>query len=228
MKLKIIVPLVATALTVLAACNHAPGLDIETFTLEHRSAYEAAELIGPYVFGDREVNPGAMSATPNALTVRETRDNLEKIARVLEEFDRPIPTVRLRFQLIEADSFQEEDPAISEVTEELRRLFPFQGFRLMGEALVTVAGGTMEEQEASHRFLGPDEIFTLQVAARIERPGSIRLNPVQLFHGIAPSGANRLLETSVNVARGQTVVIGGGRSTDTERAYILTVRAEVE
>jgi hypothetical protein len=222
MKLKMMAILAAALSLSLWACNNGPNLDIRTFTLENRSAYEAAELIGPYVFTDREQNPGAMSATSNALTVRETPDNLEKIARVLAEFDQPIPTLRLRFQLIEADSFADEDPAIADVTAELRSLFQFEGYRLLGEALVTVAGGTMEEQEANQSFLGPDQIFSVQLAARVERPGSIRLNPVRLWAG----DSDVLLETSVNVAEGQTVVIGGGRTRGGEGAYILTVRAE--
>ena len=109
----------------LTACNRGPTLDVRTFQLQHRSGFEAAELISPYVYTDRETNPGAMSATGNAISVRETRDNLDKIARVLEEFDQPVPGLRLRFGLIEADSFQGSDPAIADVVQELRSLFRF-------------------------------------------------------------------------------------------------------
>ena len=82
------------------ACNQTPDLDIETFNLTHRSGHEATEIIYPYVFQDREGAPGTMSATQDAISVRETRDNLEKIGRVLAEFDQPQEELRLRFQLI--------------------------------------------------------------------------------------------------------------------------------
>ncbi|NNM06155.1 MAG: hypothetical protein HKO65_13785, partial [Gemmatimonadetes bacterium] len=131
-----------------------PKLDVRTFNLEHRSGYEAADLIEPYIFEDREGAPGDMNATMEAITVRESRDNLEKIGRVLEEFDKPIPGIRLRFQLIEADSFQERDPAIADVVDELENLFQFEGYRLLGEAVVPVAGGSRGGQSFSQRFLG--------------------------------------------------------------------------
>jgi len=215
----------------LVACDgfYNPKLDVQTFNLEYRSGYEASELISPYVFGDREGAPGDMSATVDAITVRETRDNLDKIGRVLAEFDRPIPGVRLYFQLIEADSFQEEDPAIADVVDELRSLFRFDGYRLLGEATVPVAGGTMDRQSFSQRFLGVDNPITVEAAARVMATGTVRLDPVQLR-----DTWDELLTTSVNLTPGQTIVIGGtqartrleGGSPGGETVLILTVRAE--
>lgn len=147
-----------------------------------------------------------------------------KIARVLAEFDQPIPPVRLRFQLIEANSFQDDDPAIAEVVQELRSLFRFDGYRLLGEALVTLAGGTMDHQEFTQRFLGTDENFQVASRVRMERPGTVRLDPITLRDG----DYDMLLETSVYVSQGQTVVIGGAKARVGGRSFILTVRAESE
>jgi hypothetical protein len=215
---------VAAFCLALTACNRGPSLDVRTFQLQHRSGYEAAELISPYVYTDRETNPGAMSPTGNALSVRETRDNLDKIARVLEEFDQPVPGLRLRFQLIEADSFQGTDPAIADVTDELRSLFRFQGYRLRGEALVAVAGGAQEQQETRQPFLGTDGAFLVWVDAQIQRPGVVRLDRIRLIE----EDRAYLLETSVTVSAGQTLVIGGTTAQDGEHSYILTVSAETE
>ncbi len=204
-------------------------LDVQTFTLQHRSGYEAAELIQPYVFGDREEAPGDMSATQEAITVRETRDNLEKIGRVLEEFDVAIPGIRLFFQLIEADSFPEEDPSIAEVVEELRSLFRFEGYRLLGEAVVPVAGGYQGRQEFSQPFLGVEYRITVEARAQVMSNGLVRLDPVRLS---VPW--DELMTATVNISPGQTLVIGGtqgetrlvdGRPTG-ESTLVLTVRAE--
>lgn len=219
------------AVLLLGACGRmgGPKLDVETFNLENRSGYEAAELINPYVFGDRADAPGAMSATADAITVRETRDNLDKIRRVLEDFDQPIPGVRLYFQLIEADSFRDEDPAIADVVAELRSLFRFQGYRLAGEAMVPIAGGNQDRQSFSQRFLGVDNPVTVEADARIQRDGTVRLDPVQLR-----DTWNQLMAATVNITPGQTIVIGGTQATDfssgtsgSDRIIILTVRAEV-
>lgn len=201
-----------------------PDLDVRTFNLEHRSGYEAAELVHPYVFSDREESPGSMSATPDAISVRETPDNLDRIARVLEAFDQPIPTLRLRFRLIEADSFREVDPEIADVVEELRSLFRFDGYRLLGEAMVSVAGGTMDRQGFSQRFMGSADVFQVRSEARLVKPGTVRLEPVQLWGG----GNDNLLETSVTISAGQTVVIGGARARLGERSFILTATAETD
>jgi hypothetical protein len=218
------------AVLLLSACGRfgAPKLDVETFNLDNRSGYEAAELINPYVFADRADAPGAMSATDAAITVRETRDNLEKIRRVLQEFDQPIPGVRLHFQLIEADSFRDEDPAIADVVAELKSLFRFEGYRLVGEAMVPVAGGSQGRQSFSQRFLGVEDPVTVEAEARIQRNGTVRLDPVQLLEF-----RNQLMAATVNITPGQTIVIGGTQSIgyssenpSENRVFILTVRAE--
>lgn len=91
-----------------------------------------------------------MSFVDDAVTVRETPDNLDKIARVLAQFDRPTLSVRLHFQIIQADGAARSDPAIAEVEAALRKLFRFRGYRLVGEAVV---GGT-EHSEASQEIAG--------------------------------------------------------------------------
>jgi hypothetical protein len=215
------------------ACDQlgGPKLDVQTFNLDHRSGYEAADLINPYVFGDRAKNPGAMSATMDAITVRETRDNLDKIARVLNEFDQPVPGFRLHFQLIEADSFEEEDPAIADVVQELRSLFRFEGYRLLGEAMVPVAGGSEDRLTFNQRFLGVDNPIFVEATGRVLRTGAVRLDPVMLR-----DTWGELMATSVNVTPGQTIVIGGAQARaqgvdgrpSGERVLILTVRAETQ
>jgi len=214
--------LLLPALTLgISACNRIPQLEVRTFNLEHRSGYEAAELVEPYVFRDREGAPGTMSATPDAVSVRETPDNLDRIGQVLADFDRAIPAVQLRFQLIEADSFQEADPAIAEVVQQLQELFRFDGYRLVGEAMVAVGGGSMDRQEFRQRVLGTNEEFSINGEAAVQRPGVVRLDGLRLWQG----GNDVLLETSVNVSAGQTVVIGGTRARVGGRSFILTVTA---
>lgn len=202
-----------------------PALDVETFNLQHRSGLEAAELIAPYVFTDRTEAPGQVASTPEGLTVRETRDNLERIGRVLEEFDRPYPSVRLRFQLIEADSFRDEDPAISEVVDELRELFRFEGYRLLGEAVVAVGGGRSRFQQP---FFGAGgdlpERYIVEGEAVSRNQGAVRLDEIRLWS----ENGGSVLGTSVNVVHNQTLVMGGSVEYQSGRNLILTVKAEID
>ncbi len=122
---------------VLAACGRAPNLETRTFRLQSLADHVALTVIDPYVYGDRPNAPGAATAMQGVLTVRETRDNLDRIARVLEEFDSPRQSVTLHFQVILANGAGSADPAIAEVEEELRKLFRFAGYRLVAQGSVT-------------------------------------------------------------------------------------------
>lgn len=210
---------VALALT---GCQ-APSLDTRTFEVQYLPAYEVDQLIAPYVFTDRERNPGMMSTSQGAVTVRETRDNLDKIARVLEEYDRPRPSVMLHFQIIEANGAAETDPAISAVEAELRRLFRFEGYRLVAETQVGGIQGTGIRQAVSSA--AGDE-FMIQAGVTEVRTGT-EFVTVTLDVGLMTADVGRILETSVTIPAGHSVVLGTANAPAFSGALILVVRAEI-
>ncbi|MDH3290129.1 MAG: hypothetical protein OEO20_11850 [Gemmatimonadota bacterium] len=213
----------------LAACGGSAldRLDTQTFQLQHLDAQEAAQLIDPYVYHDREGAPGRMGHAGNTLTVRETKDNLDKISRVLTEFDRPKPGVRLHFQIIEASDrgpAEQFDPAIADVEAELRKLFKYQRYRLLNDAVV---GGT----EGSHIEQAVGDITTpdgnsWMITANI---GTVRAfgdsGSVELRVGIR-SPYRGTLETTVNARAGQTIVVGNAQLASGGGTVILTVKPE--
>src|SRR6058998_1501107 len=128
----------AITLALLTACSpHGPSLDTRTFALKYLRGSDAVSIVVPYIYTDRPNAKGVFSVSDNAITVRETPDNLDKIARVLAEYDRPRPFVRLTFHLIEADGAATTDPAIRDVEATLRQLFRFRGYRLVAEGVVS-------------------------------------------------------------------------------------------
>lgn len=232
-----ILPLVTA--TVAACQPGAPELDTRTFGLQHLDGGTAEVILMPYVYTDRETSPGMMTAAAGAVTIRETPDNLARIERVLEEMDRAAPEVLLRFQVIEANGPGEPDPAIADVEAELRELFRFEGYRLVGEAVVSPGqSGSFQTS-----VLGADDGWRI-VGNRVEggtrvgsfaggdRPGSssagrrIRLDDIMLLR---ESGLGEVaLRSSVTVRPGQTLVLGSARPEGEGRgAIILTVHAEV-
>ena len=94
--------LLSLGAALVAACGGTPILDTRTFQLKYLRASQAQDIVSPYVFADRPNAKGAMSTSNSTITVRETRDNLDKIARVLAQYDVPRPLVRLTFHLIQA------------------------------------------------------------------------------------------------------------------------------
>jgi hypothetical protein len=206
----------ATLLTA-SACSHSVRLDTRTYQLKHLDEGEAQNIVRPYVYRDRKDGPkGEMSTSPGILTVRETPDNLDKIQRVLEQYDVPRADVRLHFQLIEADHFTDTDPAIAPVEAQLRKIFQFKGYRLVGEAVVGATNGSTVAQRLPGGY---------NVGTRVlwNGPSTLQLVDVSL----SSNTQGPLLRTTVNIHPGQTLVVGsaaeGGRSTAT---LLLTLRAE--
>lgn len=203
------------------ACDGGMELETRTFELEYLDERAAEGIILPYVYRDRPNAPGTYSLFPGGVTVRETNDNLEKIARVLEDFDRARPGVRLTFQIIEADGRTIADPQIAEIEAALRKLFRFDGYRLVAEAQVGALPGAESRQlirEGSRTFA--IEAFVREI--RLARRGG----SVDLQVELEASGLGPVIQTSMSVPVGQTVVLGSARPEAGRAALILTVRPE--
>ncbi|MDH3496002.1 MAG: hypothetical protein OER21_04505 [Gemmatimonadota bacterium] len=206
------------------SCGRAPELDTRTFPLQYLEPGTAQGLLEPYVFSDRPNNPGMLSLTQSTVTVRETRDNLEKIARVLAEFDIPSPWVRLHFQIIEADGASDTDPRIADIETELRKLFRFRGYRLFGEAVVSGAARSQVEQAVpgpTAGSLGHRLMVDIGEIRTIGDTGFVFL----AVHLGSPTGGG--LMTRINARTGQTVVLGNAQLGERGTTTILTVRPEL-
>lgn len=210
-------PLVA--LVVMVGCG-GPELDTRTFRLNHIHGSQAEDLIRPYVFSDRPDAPGQMSSTSEAITVRETPDNLERIARVLAEHDKPLLTARLHFQIIQADGAARPDPAIAEVETVLRQLFRFRGYRLIGEAVITGMPFSDAQQDIAGEG-GPYGIFAgIKDIRGTADSGVVRVNVALHSQGV-------VLQTTVSLRSGHTAVLGNARIQADGRTVILVVRPEL-
>ena len=208
--------LLAAGILALSGCQRGTRLDTRTYTLKHLDPNTAEQLVGPYIYGDREGAPGTMSATAGALTVRETPDNLDKIQRVLDQYDMPRPDVRLHFQLIEADGFTGTDSAIAPVEAQLRKIFQFKGYKLVGEAVLGVTDRSHVRQRLSGGYVIEGDIGWQDAT-------TIRLQDIELR---APK-LGTVLATTVNVRPGQTLVVGSASKGDGgTTTLLLTVRAE--
>ncbi|PYP28244.1 MAG: hypothetical protein DMD55_05905 [Gemmatimonadetes bacterium] len=212
----------AITLALLTACSpHGPSLDTRTFALKYLRGPDAVPIVVPYVYTDRPNGKGVFSVSDNAITVRETPDNLDKIARVLAEYDRPRPFVRLTFHLIEADGATSTDPAIRDVEATLRRLFRFQGYRLVAEGVVSAT----EKGEVTQALATTPNPYVL--SASVQRlAGSADSPTVELNVRLdAMRGGN--FRTTVTIPVGKTAVLGNVQALPHGRTLILTVRPEL-
>ena len=223
-KRAILLPMLVTA------CGSGVTLETRTFRLQSLGDQVALTVIDPYVYGDRPNAPGLATAMQGVLTVRETSDNLDRIARVLEEFDSPRKSVTLHFQVILANGGGSADPAIAEVEEELRKLFRFGGYRLVAQGSVT----GLEQSQVNQKMFTQDPdnqsrarlMFAFyDVGASIGKVGDGE-SPVVDLEVQLDGNDSVLFSASVVLGIGNTVVLGTLQLPD-DQALILTVRAEL-
>ena len=211
-------PLVVLVLLLGIACRGSePRLETQTFPLRYLGANEARDLVDPYVYHDRAGAPGALSVTNGALTVRETHDNIERIARMLAQFDHPRPLVRLTFHLIQADGAAASDPAIADVEAALRSLFRFRGYRMVEEGVFSATeGGNVEQQLGGAGYL---------IAAEIQRVSGTGDSAIVEL-AVHLRGRDVQFSTQVGVPAGRTAVLGNVGQ-DPRGTLILTVKPEL-
>lgn len=206
------------ALLMTVACDRE---ERRTFDVRHMDPTEAATMIETYVPGGRENM--LVTDQPPSITVFAPAVRLEQVEQLLATYDRALPDVLLRFQIIEANGFTETDPAIADVQQALQDLFRFSGYRLIGEAVVRAkAPGHVEQRVAA----GDQAAYTL--SADLERVISGESGRAVALRVDLRSDYGRLLSTSLTVPSGQTVVVGSAPAQANGSTLILVVRPVID
>lgn len=164
-------------------------------------------------------------------------------AQESEERTEDIRNVLLTFHLVEADGFTDQDPEISDVVTELRRLFNFKGYRLLSTSVFNVgmlpeSSGTFVRGNGLQRIAPDDSETPLTIEADVSArrsTGTVRAR-VTLTDAITRSriltiGAEEqlpLLKASVTMRDGQRVVLGSARRTPDEPVLILVVTPRID
>ena len=179
----------------------------------------------------------ALGSLPGVVSAQEPEESVE-----------PVRNVQLFFHLVEADGFTDDDPEISDVVSELRKLFNFEGYRLLSTSMLNVGlartsnvnfGGTGSQRVFADDSETPLTIHAEVVTRRYET--NVRAK-VTLTEGT--SGSRRfegreggvvqmalsgpLLEASVTIRDGQRVVLGSARRSAGEPVLILIVTPRID
>lgn len=221
-------------LVLATACDLGTKLEVRTFrveTTDEAQLESVGTLVQPYVYKERPDAPGSMSIAAGAITVRETPDNLDQIARVLAELDlseTPSPSFRLQFQLVEANGASESEPVIADVIEELRKALRFDGYSLVGEAQIAVKprasfGQVLQTAEHEYQiggtFAESESGYVLSVG--LSRPSSRTQGNTTRYTG------GRALETNVGIRPNQTLVLGSVSVEDSAVLFAVVRLLEV-
>lgn len=174
-----------------------------------------------------------------ALGLLSGQVNSQEVARS----GRDVQNVLLTFHLVQADGFTDQDPEISDVVSELRKLFNFEGYRLLATSVFNV-GLILNRQEThvtgegSQRIIAGDSETPFTIRADVSSPratGAVRARVTltdvitrQLNPRMGSTERAPLLEASVTIRDGQTVVLGSARRTAGEPVLILVVTPRLD
>ena len=160
-------------------------------------------------------------------------------AQETEETAEDIQNVLLTFHLVEADGFSDDDPAISDVVAELRKLFNFEGYRLLSTSVLNIGlaplalNANVLEGTGTQRIIpaGSDTPLTIQTVISTRPYSSSRaVRAMVTLSDVTPArnyvvleDGPPLLEASVTMRDGQTVLLGTTVRSADEPVLILIV-----
>ena len=160
---------------------------------------------------------GRAVAGEGAIWVQDVPDNLAKIRKALEEFDRPV-RMWLEVALIRATErgpVEGLEMLPQKVVKQLRSLFRYRGYQVLdsggteifegSDSELTLAGGSYKLQLGEIEFVeGKPRVVRMKVTLRSTKRGIVALR------------------TTANIPVGDTVILGGSRA-ETPAEALITV-----
>lgn len=218
-----------------------PTLEVKTVELKQLKPMEAAKLLSPYIVNRTMGGVFDVSDKLPIITIKDVPSNIARLEQVLARYDHSPATIRLVFQLIEADTGPRLMNASNsagrvpiDLDSTLRSVLKFPAYRLLSQGIASV--GEMTEASQQMGEAGDDMVYKL-----LTRVGSIRTTgttgtvklDVQLWREGPPRPAGErtsndwIISTTVDVPLGNTVVLGTAATRTKGVALILAVRPEL-
>ena len=215
----------------LASCVLAAGVegsDIRAFPIRFHQVRDVAAVVEPLLSPD-----GSMTIQPkfNLLTVRDSAEVIERVARAVEAWDVPAPSYRVGIRVLIGTTVPATPGSTRPVSQgfgdELMKVFHFTSYQEVETVQVTAAEGTAVEAEAGGRY---HLRFGLRAVAN--DPNRIQLGQFEVTRRELVSPGHEtlrpLLRTTVSLEIGQTAIVGLARSEGASQGLVLVLWAERE
>ncbi len=239
----------AFALSIAAGLVGAQDVDTKTVELHHLKPKEAVKLLSPYV---KAKDGGVFDVGDNIsiVTMRDTPENIVRMERVLAKYDHAAQTIRLVFQLIEADTGPRfamvgNDGRVSiDLDSTLRSVLKFPTYRLLAQGVASVGEFADVRQELPTR--DSTWVYTLTANVGAIHVGDVTVGESESLKTSAggPSVARKpastvriyvrldrqgqsVMATGLDVPLGHMVVLGTASTRSNGAALILTVKPEL-
>jgi hypothetical protein len=185
------------------AAQNPPPLEAKTIELKHLKPQEAVNLLEPYLV-NAAGSVSSVSTNMPIITIKDVSSNLARMEQVLAKYDHSPATIRLVFQLIEADTGPRMISTAgggvgSDLDEALRSVLRFSSYRLLAQSMATSGeNSTIYQKLANADTVG--WIYTYDIQAML---GAIRLSDATLQSQVSTPVRN-VSQTQLQVDTGAT------------------------
>jgi hypothetical protein len=213
------------AVTLVAAGQTAST--VRVFNLKNASVIEAFTAIEPLLSGD-----GSVTVQPSRkrITIQDSPDIVGKITALIGELDRVPGEYRIEVELLEGLDSERPSGLPSELDRRLHRMFPFKGYRRVGQ---TVFQGEFGQPTSASLGTGYRLSFLADASnvsestpwgvADVAKRTQVKWLRLDRLTSDAGGGerANELLRTTVFLSPQQKMIIGAGSSEESASGLVL-------
>ncbi|MGA8807705.1 MAG: secretin N-terminal domain-containing protein [Thermoanaerobaculia bacterium] len=219
--ISMLVSLCGAAFAEPATADGKPALAVHSFSFKFKQADKAAAAIKPLLS-----NEGSMSIQPstNSLVVTDRAENMKAVAKMIGDFDKEPQSFRLYVRVVGA-SRVEGTPKIADDLKDVARklaILPYNSYESVGEATVQGKEGDPGLIDMATGYRANFKFGEYDPAS-----DSIAVNDLQIakLTGEKRDQLTTLLKTSLNLAIGQTYVLGASKAPQSQRALMIVLVA---
>ncbi len=199
---------------------------VQTFKFKFKTAERAAAMISSLISseGSVSIQPGA-----NVLVVTDKAANMEQIASAIESYDVASREFKLQIRLVAAGRVTGRAPEVpddlKEIAGKLSGVLRFNSFEQLGALDVRSREGDAVRSNIDTDYHADFVIGEFDPVSETIQLSNFKLSRYETADDTQKKTRNDLLETTLNLKIGQTVVLGASRLPDSQRALMLIVVA---
>jgi len=208
-----------------AAATESGPIVTGTFTLQHRAASEAIDLIHPLL-----TERGAVELRPvdNTLVIRDVSGTVDRALMLLAEFDLPASPLRFEIRVVRAgldradDGNQAAEGLPPALVVRLRELLRYDSFELLSGT--ELAASESQQLEA---WIGADFQVRFRVGV-VQVDRRVKLHGFQVARRQQDGEVEVLIHTNLNLWLDKPMILGLARTESSEQALMVVIHCSLK
>lgn len=216
--------IVAVVSAPVAVAAESDTIVTSTFTLQHRAASDAIDLIHPLL-----TERGAVELRPvdNTLVIRDLPETVEHVLDLLAEFDLPAPPLRFEIRIVRAglnrrdDGSQGAESLPPALVVRLRELLRYDSFELLSATEFSAS-----ESQQLQVWIGSDFQVRFRVGV-VQADRRIKLHGFQVARRQLDQDPDVLIHTNLSLWLEKPMVLGLARTESSDQALMVVIHCTV-